>query len=160
MADGSRFFFDAVGVFRFGINTQIQSLRIERISFKELLAEIIFRNAAVWRKAKVSREKNTEGHDRGRAMTELHRPHKSFSNRPDHRDLKINQHELDAVLALRLKDRHRNGEGDEQEDSRCSRWRTAPDLEDLRRANCEDQMKKRQPAKTPAKNAGGRDQAK
>src|SRR4051812_30868331 len=55
-----RHFLDSIGTFGSGINAEVKSLRIERLSLGEFLSEVVFGNAAIGWDPKVGREERAE----------------------------------------------------------------------------------------------------
>src|ERR1700682_2063839 len=56
LSDWPRLRFNAISKFRWRIDAEVKSLRIERLRFCQLLRKIVLRDAAVRRNAKISRE--------------------------------------------------------------------------------------------------------
>src|SRR5438105_737851 len=126
---------------------------IEWIGFQYILAQITFWNAAVRRNANVSGEENRKSDKRRRPRAKFEIGHVPLAQHPDHRDLHIDKHHGDAVIALRLQDRHRNRDGDQKKNrSRCGAQARAK-LKNFGSAKREHEMEKWQPAKTPTKNS-------
>src|ERR1700688_1728573 len=58
LSDQFRFLFNAIAQFRRWIEAQIKALRIEWRRFRQVLIDIVFRHAAVWRNTKIRCEQS------------------------------------------------------------------------------------------------------